>query len=127
MNGLNQINIIGNVVRDAELKMVNVNGVQTPRCSFSVAVNENRTNGEEITTYFDVTVWREYATKIAPFVLKGRKAFVNGSVRLNQYISGGAARSSLQIHNATVIMLDKKREAEPETGSFDDIDEVPFG
>lgn len=127
MNGLNQLNIIGNVVRDAELKTVDCEGVATPRCRFSVAVNETRGNGEDITTYFDVTAWREYATKIAPWVLKGRQVHVTGAVRLNQYISNGAVRSSLQIHNPTVTLLGKKPEVDVGNIAEIDDDELPFG
>lgn len=127
MTGLNQLNIIGNVVRDAELKNVNVNGVPTPRCRFSVAVNETRSNGEDIVTYFDVVAWREYATKIAPWTLKGRQVHVTGSVRLNQYASNGTFRSAMQIHNPTVTLLGKKPEVEVgNIEEFDD-DELPFG
>ena len=127
MNGLNQLNIIGNVVRDAELKTVDCEGVATPRCRFSVAVNETRGNGEDITTYFDVTAWREYATKIVPWVLKGRQVHVTGAVRLNQYISNGAVRSSLQIHNPTVTLLGKKPEVDVGNIAEIDDDELPFG
>jgi single-stranded DNA-binding protein len=127
MNGLNYLTIIGNVVRDAELKTVDVNGVPTPRCTFTVAVNETRGNGEEIVTYFGVTAWREYATKIAPLVLSGRKVHVSGAVRLNQYVSNGAFRSNMQIHNATVILLDKKPKTGTENTAEIDDDELPFG
>jgi len=128
MTGLNQTSIIGNVVRDAELKMVNIEGVQTPRCKFSVAVNETRANGEPIVTYFDVTAWREYATKIAPWVLKGRQVFVTGKVRLNQYVDANRnIRTSLQLHSPEVILLGKKPEVEvPNVEEIDD-DELPFG
>ena len=127
MNGLNELTIIGNVVRDAELKTVDVEGVPTPRCRFSVAVNETRGNGEDIVTYFDVTAWREYATKIAPWVLKGRLVYVKGAVRLNQYISNGAVRSSLQIHDPKVIWLDKKPTVDVGSIAEIDDDELPFG
>lgn len=127
MNGYNCLAIIGNVVRDAELKTVDCEGVATPRCRFSVAVNETRGNGEDITTYFDVTAWREYATKIAPWVLKGRQVHVTGAVRLNQYISNGAVRSSLQIHNPTVTLLGKKPEVDIGNIAEIDDDELPFG
>lgn len=128
MNGLNQLNIIGNVVRDAELKTVDVDGVATPRCRFSVAVNETRANGEPITTYFDVTAWREYAVKIAPWVLKGRQVFVTGSVRLNQYIdTAKRVQSHLQIHYPTVTLLGKKPEVNVEAIEEFDDDELPFG
>jgi len=128
MNGLNDITIIGNVVRDAELKNVDIEGTPTPRCRFSVAVNETRGNGDEIVTYFDVTAWREYATKIAPWVMKGRLVHVRGAVRLNQYISNGVVRSSLQIHDPRVILLDKKPTVDTSRiAEIDDDDELPFG
>lgn len=132
MNGLNSCSIIGNVVRDAELKMVDVNGVQTPRCRFSVAVNETRANGEDIVTYFDVTAWREYATKIAPWVLKGRQVYVRGHVRLNTYTGAmNTMKASMQIHSPEVILLGKKPVANVEDiGDIDaivvDEDELPF-
>lgn len=127
MNGLNQINIIGYVTRDAELKTVNVNGVPTACCKFSVAVNERRSNGKEIVTYFDVTTWRERAENIAPWTLKGRKVFVTGSVRLNQYVTNGMQRSAMQIHNATSTLLDNK--PNKETPKFEEVDDddTPFG
>ena len=127
MNGLNELHIIGNVVRDAELKTVEFEGTPTPCCKFSVAVNETRANGDDIVSYFDVTAWREYATKIAPWVLKGRQVFVSGSVRLNQYISNGAARSTMQIHNPTVILLGKRPEIKANIPVEVDDDELPFG
>ena len=135
MNGMNKLEVIGNVVRDAELKMVNIEGKPTPRCTFSVAVNENRANGEAITTYFDVTAWREYATKIAPWILKGRQVFVSGHVRLNQYIDAARnVRTSMQIHSPEVILLGKKPVVENDKiGNVEDVfpeiddDELPFG
>jgi len=128
MNGLNKCSIIGNVVKNAELKMVSINGVKTPCCTFSVAVNETRSNGEDIVTYFDVTAWREYATKIAPWLLKGRQVFVSGHVRLNRYVdSSRIVRASLQIHSPEVILLGKKPTVD--VGDIEEIgeDELPFG
>jgi len=127
MNGLNKCSIIGNVVRDAELKTVEIEGVATPRCRFSVAVNENRANGDPITTYFEITAWRDYATKIAPWILKGRQVYVTGHVRLNQYIdSNRTVRTSLQLHSPEVILLGKKPEIDVGNLEEFDEDELPF-
>lgn len=127
MNGLNDLKIIGNVTRDAELKMVDIEGIPTPRCRFSVAVNEARANGDPIVTYFDVTAWREYATKIAPWILKGRQVFVSGSVRLNQYMDAShTIRTSMQIHSPKVILLGKKPEVDVSKVEEFDEDELPF-
>jgi single-strand DNA-binding protein len=101
--------VSGNIVADAEYKEVPVGGVHTPRCRFSVAVNEKKSNGEKIVNYFEVTLWRDYATKMAPWMKKGRKVNVFGNIRLNKYkTSNNEERAELQIANATVELTDKK-------------------
>ena len=124
--GLNQSNIIGNIVRDATLDKVNVNGVMTSRCMFSVAVNETRSNGEEIVTYFDVTLWREYAENTAQWLVRARQVHVTGAVRLHTYTKNGTTRSSLQIHDATVTLLGNKPDIK--VGNIADFeeDDLPF-
>ena len=119
---MNKIFVIGNVVRDAELKEVDVNGVKTPRCRFSVAVNETKSNGENIVNYFEVTVWREYGASIAPWVKQGRQVHVWGTFRLNQYTKDGVVKTALQIANPQVTLLGKKPEAE----IIEDVEELPF-
>lgn len=101
--------VSGNVVADAEYKDVSVGGTPTPRCRFSVAVNEKKSNGEKIVNYFEVTLWRDYATTMAPWIKKGRKVNVVGNIRLNKYTTNNKEeRSELQIANATVELVDKK-------------------
>lgn len=135
---MNNTIIIGNVVRDAELKNVNVNGTPTARCRFSVAVNETRSNGEAIVTYFEVSLWRDRASRLAQYLKRGRQVAVTGHVRLNQYTDANhIVRSSLQLHSAEVTLLGKKPQEEApapaeemETVSaaeVEDDDEFPFG
>ena len=101
--------VSGNIVADAEYRNVPVNGVDTPRCRFSVAVNEKKSNNQKIVNYFEVTLWRDYATKMAPWMKKGRKVNVVGNIRLNKYrTSTNEERAELQIANATVELTDKK-------------------
>lgn len=124
MIGLNKSEIIGNVVSDSNLSNVMVGNVPTARCKFSVAVNEKRATGEPITTYFEVTLWRNQATTLAPFIKKGRLIHVEGSVRLHQFTgSDRIPRASMQIHDAKVLLLDRK--PVEETVSMPD-DDVPF-
>ena len=101
--------ISGNIVADAEYKEVTVEGVQTPRCRFSVAVNEKKRNGDKIVNYFEVTLWRDYAKTMAPWLKKGRKVNAFGNIRLNKYkTANNEERSELQIANATVELCDNK-------------------
>ena len=124
---MNRTFIIGRVVRDAELKKVDVEGLPTSRCRFSVAVNETRANGEKIVTYFEVTAWRNYADKIAKWLTKGRQVHVEGAVRLNKYMDkNGNFRAVMQIHDPTVTFLGDKPEvaAEEEVPTFEELDEL---
>ena len=133
---LNKITVIGNVTKDAELKNVNLNGVDTPCCRFNVAVNDTKRNGEEITLYYEVTLWRNHAAKLAPYLTKGRQVYVEGSLRLNQYLdSNHNIRTALQIGNASIQLLgksagqpvDKKQDVDVESLVATDDDEFPFG
>ena len=132
MTSLNRVEIIGNIVRNAELTNRNINGVLTPCSKFSVAVNETRANGKDIVTYFDVTLWRERATGLSQWLMKGRQVYVSGHIRLNQYTgSDGPAYTTLQIHDPEVILLGKKpvdqvNSSAPVPVDFDE-DELPFG
>jgi len=77
-DALNDVRIIGNLTRDAELR-------HTPSghavCRFSVAVNERfrdrSGNDQERTHFIDVTTWRELATATAELG-KGDPVFVSG-------------------------------------------------
>lgn len=128
---MNRCFIIGRVVRDAELSKVDVNGVPTSRCRFSVAVNETRSNGEKIVTFFEVTAWREYADSIAKWLTKGRQVHVEGAVRQNKYMDkSGNFRCVMQLHSPTVTFLGDKpvatEEPVPAFEDFGDIEELPF-
>ena len=110
MVGLNDCNLIGNIVKDAELKTKMVGSVPTPCCTFAIAVNEKRRTKELITSYFEVTIWRDQATSLASWLKKGRLVHVSGSVRQNKYRTAeGIERVVMQVHDVrNVLLLDRK-------------------
>lgn len=110
MVGLNDCNLIGNIVRDAELKTKMVGSVPTPCCTFAIAVNEKRRTKELVTSYFEVTIWRDQATSLASWLKKGRLVHVSGSVRQNKYRTAeGLERVVMQVHDVrNVLLLDRK-------------------
>lgn len=83
----NKIIIVGYLGRDPELK-------HTPQgtavCKFSVATTERRKNAqgepEETTTWFRVTVWGRQAELANEYLSKGRQVYVEGRLRLEEYI-----------------------------------------
>jgi len=77
-NALNEVLIIGNLTRDAELRYTPSGSAVT---RFSVAVNERFRdrggNDQERTHYVDINVWRELAEATAELA-KGDPVFVSG-------------------------------------------------
>ena len=108
---MNKIIIIGNLTSDPNLRTVNVNGVDTPNCRFSVAVNE-RVGGQERTTFFNVTTWRGQAEVCAKYLAKGRKVYVEGPLRASVYqANSGETRVSLDVAANTVEFLSSAQQS----------------
>ncbi len=137
-DALNQVMIVGNLTRDAELR-------QTPSGHavnrFSVAVNERfrdrSGNDQERTHFIDVTVWRELATASADLG-KGDPVFVVGRlVNENWTDREGNKRYTTRIEGSRVEFLtrgpgtggagtrtaDASRSARPSRLDIDETDE----
>lgn len=103
-----QIVIVGNCGRDAELKYTS-SGIAV--AEFSVAVTEVTGRGEsrkEDTTWFKVSIWRERAENVSQFIKKGSKVMVVGKVKGRAYADkSGAAAMSLEINASEIVLLDK--------------------
>lgn len=68
-----QITIAGNITRDAEVKSLQDGSVTT----FSVAVNK-KVKGQDVTTFFDVSLWGRRGEALAQYLTKGGKVTVAG-------------------------------------------------
>lgn len=78
---MNKLVIIGNLTKDPELRTTQ-SGISV--CSFTVAVNQRRRQGEdEKADFFRVSAWRELGENCARWLVKGRKVCVVGPVTLN--------------------------------------------
>ena len=77
MASFNKITIVGNLGRDPVLRYTPQG---TAVCDFSVATTERRggAGGEEITTWFKVTVWNKQAEVVNQYLSKGRQVYVEG-------------------------------------------------
>ena len=76
---MRRFSVIGNIVKDAEVKDVN----SKKAINFSVACNEswkdNSGNKQEKAYYYNCTIWRDSNTSIAPYLTRGTKVLVEGS------------------------------------------------
>jgi single-strand DNA-binding protein len=93
---MNKLTIIGNLTKDPELRTT-ATGLSV--CSFTVAVNRKKRQGEEeATDFFKVTAWRERGEICAKFLQKGKKVCVVGAVSVNTYIANdGTTRANLEV------------------------------
>ncbi len=106
---LNELTIVGNVGRDAEMRYT---AEGKPLTSFSVAVNENK-GGESITHWFQITCWEKLAETCAQYVTKGMRVLVKGRVHLRSWVdTDGVNRSGLEVNASKVLFLSNKSENE---------------
>lgn len=108
---MNKLTIIGNLTRDPELRTTTT-GRQV--CSFSVAVNRRRREGQEPETdYFRVSVWNQMAEICQKYLAKGRKVAVVGPVRISTYTGqDGDTRANMDVLAESVEFLTPKGEAD---------------
>lgn len=134
------VQIVGNVGRDPEIRYTPA-GIAV--CDFSVAVSKVWGKGDqrkEKTTWFKVTVWRDYAEVAAKFVKKGMRILVTGEIGATAYIDKhGEAVAKLELTCHEFKMLDRRNNSEeppatsneqlPESGDTNppaDDSDVPF-
>lgn len=144
MASYNKITIIGHLGRDPELRYTPQG---TPVCDFSVATSEKRKDqageGNEITTWFRISVWGKLGELANQYLSKGRQVYIEGRLRQEDYTDrDGNKRTSLKVSATEVQFLGSRpdesaqsgspgarvpaQSREGETGSVPQDDEVPF-
>lgn len=82
----NEITIVGNLVREPELRFTSGG---TATCGFGVAVNRRyQQNGEWVdapTNFFNVTVWGQLGENVAATLSKGDRVIVKGRLEFRKY------------------------------------------
>ena len=123
---MNSLTIIGNLTRETELRTTTA-GKEV--CSFTVAVNRPRRNGEDQgADFFRVNAWGELGKLCDKYLDKGRKVAVTGPVSLHTYESNGKPGASLEVLAKDVEFLSPKGDqepAKPQPVQMDD-GELPF-
>ena len=127
---LNQVNIIGNVGQDPEVRQVGDSSV----VNFSIATSERYKDKpgqqQEVTQWHRVSFWGKPAEIIGQYVRKGSKLYVGGSLEYRKYDKDGVEMTATNIKGKEFKFLDSKGEgsapaAKPSGGS-DFNDDLPF-
>lgn len=105
---MNKITIIGNVVRDPEMRTTQ-SGINV--CTFTVAVNRRVKGDSQAADFFRVTAWRQLGDNCYRFLAKGRKVAVVGPVSVGIYTAqNGETRANLEVTAEDVEFLTPRAE-----------------
>jgi single-strand DNA-binding protein len=118
MAGLNKMLLIGNVGTDPEMRYTpNGNAVT----DFRLAVTRRYTSGgerQEETEWFTVVAWNQLAEQVNQYLVKGRRAYVEGRFRSRSYVGNdGQTRFVNEVIANRVLFLDRRGDIEAETGT----------
>lgn len=113
---LNKIILIGNIGREADLRYTPQG---TPVCNFTLATNEKRRSpsgeSDTITTWFRVTLWGKQAESIHRYLQKGKQVYVEGRLRVTEWIDrDNRTRYSLEVTATDLRLLGVRSDDEPE-------------
>lgn len=107
---LNTVAIIGNLTRDAELSYFNNGGAVA---KFSIASNRSRKDGDQWISeanFFEISYFGKPAEAIKPYLLKGKKVAIQGSLKQDRWEKDGQKFSKVTIVANSVELLGGRAE-----------------
>jgi single-strand DNA-binding protein len=108
---INQVMLMGNLTRDPELRNTPT-GQQV--VSFSLALNraykDQSGEWQEATDYIDVVAWGPLAERVAQYLTKGRRAFVQGRIQSRSWEQDGQKRNKVEVLASDVTFLDGRED-----------------
>jgi single-strand DNA-binding protein len=105
-SGVNNCTFVGNLTRDAEVKMVGENEV----ASFAIAVN-GRKDGEVL--FLDCDFWRP--GQVSEYLTRGKTVGVSGSLKSRTYEKDGQKRTHVGLQVRELTLLGGARERQEES------------
>lgn len=116
---LNQIVLIGRMVREPEMRALD-NG--TSYCNFTIAVDADfKSDGEKVTDFFDGTAWRKSAEFMMKYLTKGDMVAVVGQMRSRKWVDkDGNKRISWSVNCDNVYSVGSRKSGEgqmPQAGA----------
>jgi single-strand DNA-binding protein len=105
MSDVNNVVLIGRLVRDADLKYTS-NG--KPVSKFTMAVNEKRKSGDEWIEeagFFEIVLWGQRGESLNQYLVKGKQVAVTGRLTQERWEQNGDNRSKVVITAATIQLM----------------------
>ena len=126
-NIMNNVTLIGNLVRDPELTYVNKDNEKVAVINFTLAAPRYfYSNGKKVseTAYLDCVVWNSGAEYIANNCQKGSRLFVTGSLKNKVWEKDGIKRSKVEVRVESFELFNYKRQSTE--SSVDNQQEVSY-
>lgn len=102
---MNNVNLIGRLTRDPELKHTNTNNV--PVCSFTIAV---KSYGDKDDYFFNCVAWKKQAENLVQYQRKGNMIGVSGELQSRKYEKDGQNRTAVEVNAFQIDFLDPKQD-----------------
>ena len=130
MNDINSVVLIGNLTRDCEFGYI-TNGSAVAKMSIAVNRSKKQSDGNysNEVSYFDVQLWGKLAESLNPYLRKGKKIAVAGSLKQDRWTDKDGKNCSKVIINADNIELvggDKGENASGQTVQKPAPQNVPY-
>lgn len=129
---MNNINLVGRLVKDAELKKYETNHVLT----FTVAVDRDyvKKDGTRETDFINCEYSRKDLSKLEPFLKKGVLLSVEGSLNLDKYTKDGETKYFTKVRTRNLKLLSKAQEGaiteaeviNDKSSVVEESDDIPF-
>lgn len=120
---LNQVSIMGRIVRDPELRRTS-SGIAVT--SFTLAVDRDYTtkdSDERETDFIDIVAWRASAEYAVKYIRKGDMVAVSGRIQVRCWTDqDGNKRRTTEVNAESVYGIPRKRE---EPAQFTDPPQIP--
>lgn len=117
MAGFSNITLIGNLVRDPELRYI-PSGTAVSEVTVAVTEREKKNGSYQDTTAFiDCVLWGKTAELVNEHFQKGSPVCFNGSIRQDNWEKDGQKRSKLKVvvNSMTFIGSKSDRQSQPES------------
>lgn len=105
---LNNVVLIGRLVRDPELRYLQGSGKAVATLRLAVDRGSTNAQGEKETDFIDVVCWEKQAENCSNYLQKGRLVAVQGRLQIRQYeTQEGQRREKAEVVANQVKFLDK--------------------
>lgn len=125
---MNQVNLIGRLTRDPEVRYAGE--TQMAICRFSIAIDRYSAKAKS-TDFIPIKVFGKQAENCEKFLAKGRQVGIEGSIHSDSYEKDGQRREYIEVIANRVEFLQgekiEKKEQQTRMADFEAIEEdVPF-